>query len=80
MFANKTKLKGHPDRVFLTEDLTSKNHSVIKSLLELRKSKKINSFWTTNGKILAKVTPESTVVTLNIADDIAQKLGVDTNV
>ena len=31
-------------------------------------------------KILAKVTPESTVVTLNIADDIAQKLGVDTNV
>ena len=49
-------------------------------LLELRKSKKINSFWTTNGKILAKVTPESTVVTLNIADDIAQKLGVDTNV
>ena len=80
VFANKTKLKGHPDRVFLTEDLTSKNHSVIKSLLELRKSKKINSFWTTNGKILAKVTPESTVVTLNIADDIAQKLGVDTNV
>ena len=59
VYANKTKLKGHPDKTFLTEDLTSKNHSVIKSLLELRKAKRINSFWTSNGKILAKVTHRS---------------------
>ena len=80
MFASKTKLKGNPDRVFLTEDLTSNNHSVIKSLLELRKARKISSFWTSNGKILAKVTPESSIVSLNITDDIAQKLGVENDV
>ena len=80
VFASKTKLKGHPDRVFLTEDLTSKNHSVIKSLLELRKARKISSFWTSNGKILAKVTPEGSIVSLNITDDIAQKLGVENDV
>ena len=76
VFASKTKLKGHPDRVFLTEDLTSKNYSVIKSLLELRKARKISSCWTSNGKILAKLTTEGS----NITDDIAQKLGVENDV
>ena len=76
VFANKTKLKGHPNKTFLTEDLTSKNHTVIKSLLELRKAKRINSFWTSNGKILAKVSPEAALVTLDFTDDISQKLGI----
>ena len=61
----------------LIADLTSKNHSVIKSLLELRKARKISSFWTSKWKILAKVTPESSIVSLNSTDDIAQKLGVE---
>ena len=72
-------MKGHPDKTFLTEDLTSKNHSVIKSLLKLRKAKRINSFWTSNGKILAKVAPEAALVTLDFTDDISQKLGIRDN-
>ena len=52
--ANKTKLKGHPDKTFLTEDLTSKNHSVIKSLLELRKAKRLNVY----GQVMVKFLPK----------------------
>ena len=37
MLANKTKLKGHSDSTFINEDLTTLNHGVVKSLLELRK-------------------------------------------
>ena len=36
-FANKTKLKGHSARTFVTEDLTTLNYRVVKSLLELKK-------------------------------------------
>ena len=35
MLANKTKLKGHSDSTFINEDLTTLNHGVVKSLLEL---------------------------------------------
>ena len=37
VFASKTKLKGQSDRTFINEDLTTLNHGVVKSLLELRK-------------------------------------------
>ena len=76
MFANKTKLKGHSDRTFVTEDLTNLNHGVVKSLLELRKSRKINSFWTSNGKILVKKTQETSPVVINFMDDIPFKLNL----
>ena len=79
VFASKTKLKGHSDRTFITEDLTTLNHGVVKSLLELRKSAKINSFWTSNGKILVKKSQEASPISLNIMDDISVKLGLSSD-
>lgn len=76
IFANKTKLKGNPDKTFITEDLTAHNHSVIKSLLELKKAKQIDSFWTVNGNVLAKTTHESSPIRLRFTDDIPKKLGI----
>ena len=73
VFSNKTMLKGHGDRTFVTEDLTTQNHQVVKSLLELRKSRKINSFWTSNGKILAKKAPDTSPIQLNFMDNIPSR-------
>ena len=49
VFAGKSKLKSNPDKIFLTEDLTTVNHSVVQRLLPLKKSNSIDSFWTNNG-------------------------------
>ena len=76
VFSNKTMLKGHGDKTFVTEDLTTQNHQVVKSLLELRKSRKINSFWTSNGKILAKKAQDTSPIQLNFMDNIPSKLGL----
>ena len=38
VFASKTKLKGHPDRVFLTEDLTSNQNLVRCSIFNIQHS------------------------------------------
>ena len=38
VFNAKNKLKNNPAKIFLTEDLTKKNHSIIQKLVELRKS------------------------------------------
>ena len=50
----KTKLKKNPAKIFLTEDLTKKNQSIIQKLVELRKNGDIDSFWTNDCKISAK--------------------------
>ena len=69
-------LKGHSDRNFLTEDLTILNHQVVKSLLELGKSRKINSFLTSSGKILAKKAHDTSPIQLNFMYNILSELGL----
>lgn len=53
-----SKSKGHPDKVFMSEDPTAHNHDIVQhnhdivqSLLQYRKKKEIDSFWTLNGRI-----------------------------
>ena len=75
-FSYKTMLKGQSDRTFVTEDPTTLNHQVVKSLLELRKSRKINSFLTSNGIILAKETKDTSPIHLNLMDNILFKVGL----
>lgn len=58
VYRNKSNLKNHPDKTFVTEDLTKANHQAVKVLLKLKKMNKINSFWTTDGKILVKSTSD----------------------
>ncbi|MEW8548355.1 MAG: hypothetical protein AB2693_33035, partial [Candidatus Thiodiazotropha sp.] len=54
VFKAKSALKGNPDNIFVTEDLTKQNHEMVKELLMLRKNRSIDSFWTVDGKIYVK--------------------------
>lgn len=57
---------------FETNVLTTLNHAIIKTLLSLKKANKINSFWTKNGKVLAKETSESKPFSLISAEEAGQ--------
>ena len=76
VFAGKSKLKGHPAKIFLTEDLTSVNHSVVKSLLPLKKNDSIDSFWTSNGQIYVKKDSTSAPVKVSSTDDLNSRLSL----
>ena len=43
VFHAKTKLKKNPDKIFVAEDLTKKNHSIVQKLVQLRKDTSIDS-------------------------------------
>ena len=55
----KSNLKDNHDGVFMTEDLTKRNHAIIKQLLAAKKANTIHSFWTIDGKIFMKLTDVS---------------------
>ena len=50
VYKAKSSLKDNGDGIFMTEDLTKRNHAIIKQLLLLKISDKIHSFWTVDGK------------------------------
>ena len=54
VYAAKSNLKGNPEKIFITEDLTKQNHKIVASLLTKVKAKSIHSFWTIDGKIFFK--------------------------
>ena len=55
VFQAKTKLRKNPNKIFISEDLTKTNHSIVQKLVQLRKDNSIDSFWTNDGKINMKV-------------------------
>ncbi|VDI57548.1 Hypothetical predicted protein [Mytilus galloprovincialis] len=59
VFSNKRKLKNNEDKLFISENLTKYRYGLLKHLNVLRFTEKIHSFWTHDGKIIAKETPES---------------------
>ena len=71
VYGSKSNLKNHPDKTFVTEDLTRANHKTVQTLLKLKKNGKIDSFWTTDGKVLVKSTAESKPFTLSSAQAAA---------
>ena len=71
---SKSNLKGHPNKSFTTEDLISANQAMIKELLPLKKSTKVHSFWTSDGKIYAKTAAGSTPKRLSHSENVFQKL------
>ena len=66
----KTNVKSNAHRIFVTEDLTKHRQSIVKELNIDRKAKKINSFWTFDGRIFAKVTQESGKQLIKNLDDV----------
>ena len=76
VYARKTNLKGNPDKVFITEDLTASNHAVVKQLLPLKKNSAIDSFWTSNGQIYVKKNSVCDPVKVSVTDNIPTKFGI----
>ena len=71
VFKAKSKLKNNPNKIFMTEDLTKTNHSIVQKLLQLRKAKQINGFWTQDAKIYLKVSADDNApVHVNSLSDI----------
>lgn len=60
VYKSKSNLKGNPENIFITEDLTKRNHSLVVTLLTKVKSGRINSFWTIDGKIFYKLSADDT--------------------
>ena len=70
VFRNKKKLKGHPGKVFLTEDLTLYRRRLVNTLIDLQKNHVISSFWTNDGRIFAKKSDGSSKVMITSQRDI----------
>ena len=56
IFSNKSQLKDDPDRIFITEDLTSFRQEIVAEMVKAKRAHKIHSFWTNDGRIFMKVT------------------------
>lgn len=76
VFAAKSNLKGNPSKTFMTEDLTGSNHSVVKELLALKIDSKIDSFWTSNGRIYVKKGTDSEPIRISSRDCVTTKLQI----
>lgn len=76
VFALKRNLKNNASKTFLTEDLTAINHTVVKTLLPMKKDGKIDSFWTRDGRILVKKDKDSAPVRVSPNANIERSLGL----
>ena len=54
VYSSKKELKRHPDKIFITENLTQYRTHLVKALAELKYSRKIHAYWTTDGRIYLK--------------------------
>ena len=69
-FIKKKELEGHVDKTFITEHLTRQRYDLLKKLNTLRVGKKIHSFWTHDGSVLAKETERSRPLVVKSRQDI----------
>ena len=74
VFSHKNKLKGHPDNLFITENLTRYRYELLQKLNSLRAYGKLHSFWTHDGSIIVKRSENSGFMTVKIKADM-QNLG-----
>lgn len=54
VYTNKKSLKGDPDGVFITENLTKYRTELVKRLSQLKFHRKIYTYWTSDGRIYVK--------------------------
>ena len=74
VYEAKSKLKKNPNKIFVTEDLTRKNYSLVQKLVQLRKDNSIDSFWTYDGKINVKLYEISIPTRVTSLSEIDQLL------
>jgi hypothetical protein len=71
---NRHKLKGNPNKIFITEDLTRRNMSIVKPLLDLRSKGVICSVWTSDGRIFYKKSATNNPVLVRTWADVPDGL------
>ena len=79
VYSNKHKLKNHPDRTFISENLTRHRFELVRKLNFHRKRGEINSYWTQDGRIIVKPTEQSHLrefKTISTESDIYRLRGV----
>ena len=70
VYNSKKELKRHPDKIFITENLTQYRTNLVKALAELKYSRKIHAYWTTDGRIYLKTNENSRKIQIRNHDDI----------
>ena len=70
VYANKKALKGDPDGIFITENLTKYMIGLVHKLSQLKHSKQIYTYWTFDGRIYVKKSETSRKQAVNNFDDI----------
>ena len=72
VYSSKRLLKDHPDKVFITENLTQFRANLVQTCLKYKLSKHIHTFWTADGRIFVKQTENSPKVLIQNYDDILE--------
>ena len=54
VYSAKKYLKGDPEKIFITENLTQHRTDLVRACLEFKLSNDIYTFWTTDGRIYVK--------------------------
>ena len=83
VYSNKRKLKDHPDKTFISENLTRSRFNLIRKLNVYRKRGDIFSYWTQDGRIIVKpfeTSDRKQFVTLTCESDFFHKLGLSPDV
>lgn len=74
VYTAKKRLKGDPDKIFITENLTTFRTNIVKELADLKFKHDINAYWTNDGRIYAKKSESSTKQLIRNHDDILDLL------
>ena len=70
VYSNKKGLKNHPDKIFITENLTKYRTELVKQLAELKYNGLLYTYWTSDGRIFLKQNTTSRKILINNHDDI----------
>jgi hypothetical protein len=73
---NRSKLKGHPNKTNIGEDLTRRKLSLVNRLRDLKFKGVINSVWTSDGRVLYKIRDDGDVKLLKSESDFKILLSV----
>jgi hypothetical protein len=68
--SNKHALKNHPDKFFITENLTKYRTELVKQLAELKYNDLLYTYWTSDGCIFLKQNTTSRKILIHNRDDI----------
>lgn len=83
VYSNKRKLKDHPNKTFISENLTQTRFDLVRKLNIYRKKRMLDSYWTQDGRIIVKPRENCDrrdFVTITCLDDFFHKLNLPRSV